>query len=95
MRLASILAISLLLSGPLAPDVGAQSATRLARPVRGLVTLVHEELRMLGVGPMTFLVPEDVLDFDEVEEGLWATVSYRKRGDTLLATSVELDDRSE
>ena len=95
MRFAWIIGTALLLA-PLAPPPAlAGSTIATERPVRGLVTSVHVEGRVVGVGPMTFFVPEGVLDLDEVEEGIWATVSYRKRGDTLIATSVELDDSAD
>ena len=69
----------------------ADDATTAARPVRGLIHAVDAENRLLLVGPMTFYVPEPVLDFDEVEEGLWAIVAYQQLGDRLTAVKVELD----
>ena len=65
------------------------------RPVRGEITLVHPEARTIGVGPMTFFVPAGVLDLDEVEEGSYATVRFDRRGDTLVARSVELETDAE
>ena len=79
------LALSLAPLSSLADDVTA------ARPVRGLIHAVDAENRLLLVGPMTFYVPEPVLDFDEVEEGLWAIVAYQQLGDRLTAVKVELD----
>ena len=93
MRYFAILAALALFLSPL--PSAAEDVTTAARPVRGVVNAVDEENRLLLVGPMTFFVPEPVLDFDEVEEGLWAVVAYQQEGDRLTAVKVDLDDSGE
>ena len=73
----------------------AQGATTATRPVRGVVHAVDVDNRMLMVGPMSFYVPEAVLDFDQVEADIWAVVAYEQEGDRLTAVKIELDDSPE
>ncbi len=89
--LAPLLILSLGLSTLSVRDAGAAS---FERPVSGLVTRVYTHSRTVYLGSEKFHVPDDVYDLSELPVGANVIITFERFGGRLLATSLEVDTKT-
>ncbi len=92
MRFAWLVAGLLVLAPASAPWAGTQA--RVAgqeRPVSGQVTGIDLDDGYIWLGPMRILVPADVFDLEELDEGVKAIVDYVQSDEGPLATKLRVD----
>ncbi len=87
---AATLALGLLSAAPAAAGTSVREVGQ-ERPISGMVDKVDVDDRTIWVGPMRFGVPAGVFDLDELAEGNFVVVDYRKGEDGLVATGLRID----
>ncbi len=91
MRFSWLVAGLLVLAPASAPWAGAAKVLGQERPVSGPVTGIDLDDGYIWLGPMRILVPADVFDLEELDEGVKAIVDYVQSDEGPLATKLRVD----